>query len=103
MIRVIVERGAKFKVRIEGHTDDVPISKKSKFKSNWELSGARAAHIAALFDQMGFSKSNLIAVGFGDSRPLNLYRSPSGEIDFEAQRKNRRVVLTVYDETNKAD
>jgi chemotaxis protein MotB len=97
MIAIIKEKGPKLKIRVEGHTDDTPVTQKSRFRSNWELSGARASHIITMFESMGFPTENLLAIGYGSSRPLLPNRNPAGERDIEAQRRNRRVVLTVYD------
>ena len=98
MISIIQEKSPNIKVRIEGHTDDNPI-RSGRFKSNWELSGARAAHIAALFEKYGMDPKNLIAIGYGESRPLKPNREPSGIADREAQKINRRVVITLYEDT----
>ena len=35
-------------IRVDGHTDDVPLSKKGKYKNNWELSTVRATNVATL-------------------------------------------------------
>jgi chemotaxis protein MotB len=57
-------------IRVEGHTDDVPIDNK-RFPSNWELSGARAVNVVKYFISKGnISPERLSATGYGDSRPL---------------------------------
>jgi chemotaxis protein MotB len=96
MVKVIKEKGHNFKIRVEGHTDDTPIGVKSRFVSNWELSGARAAYIISVFEKNGFDTKNLVAVGYGPSRPIVENRMPSGEKNFEGQRQNRRVVLSIF-------
>lgn len=92
---IIKEKGSHLKIQVEGHTDDNPISN-SKYKSNWELSGARAAHIVSLFESAGLPEKNLMAIGYGSSRPIAANRSPSGEKDSQAQQQNRRVVLSLF-------
>jgi chemotaxis protein MotB len=80
-------------IRVEGHTDNVPISAalKGKYFSNWELSAARAASVVRYF-QMGEHKIEplrLEAVGFGEFRPL----APN-DSDANKQR-NRRVEIVL--------
>jgi chemotaxis protein MotB len=96
VIQTLKEKAPQMKVRVEGHTDDIPIRAGRRFRTNWELSGARAAHIVTLFEKAGYPVENLIAVGYGSSRPIAANRTPAGEADREGQRRNRRVVLTVY-------
>lgn len=96
MSKVILSKAPGMKVRIEGHTDDNPI-RTGRFKTNWELSGARAAHIASLFEKQGFNPTHLIAIGYGESRPLKPNRTPAGAADVAAQQANRRVIITLYE------
>jgi chemotaxis protein MotB len=57
-------------IRVEGHTDDVPIENK-RFPSNWELSVARAVNVVKYFISKGnISPERLFAAGYGDSKPL---------------------------------
>lgn len=58
-------------IRVEGHTDDVPIENK-RFPSNWELSVARAVNVVNYFISKGnISPEWLSAAGYGDSKPLH--------------------------------
>ncbi len=78
-------------VRVEGHTDDRPIST-AQFPSNWELSGARASsvirHILATND---FDSDRFMAVGYGDTRPIVPNDSP------ENWQRNRRVEIVILE------
>lgn len=76
-------------VRIEAHTDDAPLGG-GRFRNNWELSAARAATVAALFEQgHGYRPDLLTAAGLASARPL----FPN---DTEAHREaNRRVELVL--------
>lgn len=57
-------------IRVEGHTDDIPINN-HRFSSNWELSSARAvAVVKYLIYKKGISPERLSAAGYGESRPL---------------------------------
>jgi chemotaxis protein MotB len=76
-------------VRIEGHTDDTPI-RTSRFRSNWELSTARATQVIAyLQNEMGLPASRLSAAGYGEFHPRVPNTSP------EARAENRRVDLVI--------
>ena len=57
-----------YKVKIEGHTDDSPIHTE-RFPSNWELSASRAAEVARMFVESGFSPENLSIEGLAQFRP----------------------------------
>lgn len=74
-------------VRIEGHTDNVPISTE-KYPSNWELSALRAIQVLRYFEnEVGVKSTRLIAVGYGDTRPI----VPNDS--HENRRRNRRVEI----------
>jgi chemotaxis protein MotB len=78
-----------FQIRVEGHTDNVPIHKNG-FKSNWELSTARATEVVALLiERYGFDPTQVSAAGYSQYRPLG-----SNETE-EGRRTNRRVDLVV--------
>jgi chemotaxis protein MotB len=55
-------------VRVEGHTDNRPIST-ATFPSNWELSAARAASVVHLFARAGVEPARLTVIGLGEFRP----------------------------------
>ncbi len=84
------------KILIEGHTDDIPINK-DLIASNWELSGLRAGAVARLFEGVGFSRQQIMVIGWGETRPLVPNRDPSGAILPTNQAQNRRVVLQIMD------
>ncbi len=73
-------------VRIEGHTDNLPINTE-QFPSNWELSAARAAAVLRFFQEHGLDPRRMSAVGMGEWRPL-----ASNDSVAERQR-NRRVEI----------
>ena len=76
-------------VRIEGHTDDTPI-RNPRFRSNWELSTARATQVIAyLQNDLGLAASRLSAAGYGEFHP----RGPNTSA--EARAENRRVDLVI--------
>jgi chemotaxis protein MotB len=73
-------------LRIDGHTDRVPIST-ARFPSNWELSAARAIAIVKFLTQAGIPPRRLAANGFGEHHPLDPGSSP------EALARNRRIEI----------
>jgi chemotaxis protein MotB len=75
-------------VRVEGHTDDLPIAT-ARFPSNWELSTARAAAVVRVLVGAGMAPSRLSVAGFADARPLR------PEPTAEARAANRRVEIVV--------
>jgi chemotaxis protein MotB len=78
-------------VRVEGNTDNVPISN-SQFPSNWELSSARATGVARyLVEEKGLQPKRISALGYGEYRP----KFPN---DTDAHRAgNRRVDVVILD------
>jgi len=76
-------------VLVEGHTDDRPMTG-DKFRSNWELSAARAFSVIRYFiEQEKISAERLSAVGYGEYRPL--YPNDTEE----NRAKNRRIEINI--------
>ena len=73
-------------LRVDGHTDDVPISG-GRFADNWELSSARATSVVKFLIEEGVPPQRLVAAGFGEFQPLD----PT-DTD-EARARNRRIEL----------
>ncbi|WP_323041939.1 peptidoglycan -binding protein [Gemmobacter sp.] len=75
-------------LRVDGHTDNVPLSGLGEFADNWELSQARALSVVRYMqDQLGFPPERLAATGFGEYRPVAQGDSA------EARAQNRRIEL----------
>jgi len=86
---VLRDNMAQFNVGIEGHTDNVPI-KQSGWKSNWELSTARALSVLHyLANEQGISPERLSAIGYGEYRPLASNETKDG------RKQNRRVEIVI--------
>jgi chemotaxis protein MotB len=82
-------------VRVEGHTDDVPIHT-DRYRSNWELSTARATNVVAFLAGAGVAPGRLSASGYGEFRP----RAPN---DSGANRtRNRRVDIVILNAVTNA-
>ena len=76
-------------MRIEGHTDNVPIHN-SRFASNWELSTARASDlIKQLVDTYHFEPERLLAAGYAEFHPVDTKSTPDGRAH------NRRVDIVI--------
>lgn len=75
-------------IRVEGYTDDRPIST-LRFPSNWELSAARAASVVHLFASKGIAPDRLAMIGYGEYRPHQSNATEAG------RNANRRVVLII--------
>ena len=79
-------------VKVEGHTDNVPVAFSERFKSNWDLSAARAAAIADyLLTSSTLEAGSIQIAGFADTRPLDTNATPNG------RSRNRRIEVIVDD------
>jgi chemotaxis protein MotB len=82
-------------VRIEGHTDNVPI-KTNEFKSNWELSVRRATEVVRYFvEKRGLSPERISATGYAEYRPIVQNNSPKNKS------LNRRIEIIVVKSNEK--
>lgn len=76
-------------VYVEGHTDDEPI-RRSSWRSNWELSTARATEVIHFFiEQAEVNPERLAATGYGEFRPVVSNDTQEGRM------KNRRVEIVI--------
>jgi len=86
-VRVVGPR--RVRVRIEGHTDNVPIHN-SRFASNWELSTSRATEIIKLLiTRYGIAPARLSASGYGEYYPVASNATADGRA------MNRRIDLVI--------
>jgi chemotaxis protein MotB len=75
-------------IRVDGHTDNLPLSGTGRYRDNWELSQARAlAVVRYMIDDLGFPAGRVAATGFADTRPVAAGDTP------EARALNRRIEL----------
>ena len=83
-----IPAGLNWIIRVDGHTDDVPLSGTGDFRDNWELSQARALSVVRyMTETLGFPPDRLAAAGFGQYQPVAIGTSP------EARAQNRRIEL----------
>ena len=76
-------------IQIEGHTDNRPLGRTVRFKSNWELSSARAFSVLQFFVREGVAPEKLSAVGYGEFKPIKSNETPEGRSG------NRRIEINI--------
>ncbi|WP_439271505.1 peptidoglycan -binding protein [Pseudochrobactrum sp. HB0163] len=74
-------------LRVDGHTDNVPLSGTGRYRDNWELSSARATAVVKFLIANGVPANRLVAAGFGEFQPLEADDSA------DARSRNRRIEL----------
>ena len=74
-------------LRVDGHTDNKPLSGTGRYRDNWELSSARSTSVVKFLIANGVPANRLVAAGFGEFQPLD-----EADTD-EARKKNRRIEL----------
>ena len=74
-------------LRVDGHTDNVPLSGTGRIRDNWELSSQRAISVVKFLVAQGVPAERLVAAGFGEFQPLE-----AGDTQ-EARARNRRIEL----------
>jgi len=78
----------KDELRVGGHTDNVPIRTK-RFRSNGELSAARAVNVTELIVKMGMSAQNISAAAYADTQPVATNDTEEGRA------QNRRIEIAL--------
>lgn len=78
-------------IRIEGHTDAIPISGSltQRYPTNWELSAARAINVARYLQKQAINPAHLSAAGFGEFKPV------ADNATLEGRAKNRRIEIVL--------
>jgi chemotaxis protein MotB len=74
--------------QVAGHTDNIPI-KSVRFRSNWDLSTARAVEVVNFMISSGMEPKRLSAAGYADQAPV----APNDTVENKA--KNRRIEITL--------
>ncbi len=90
-LAVVLKEQKDVSVMVEGHTDDVPISKGTTgMKDNWDLSVLRATSITRILTTNGADPKNILPAGRGENSPVAEGKTA------EARKKNRRteIILT---------
>ncbi|MBY2914844.1 MULTISPECIES: peptidoglycan -binding protein [Rhizobium] len=74
-------------LRVDGHTDNVPLAGTGRYRDNWELSSARAISVVKFLIAQGVPADRLVAAGFGEFQPIAPGETP------DARSTNRRIEL----------
>jgi chemotaxis protein MotB len=78
------------KIRVEGHTDNLPMSKNSRYPSNWELSGARAASVVRFFiERCHLNPMRFAIAGYAEYHPIQ------SNLPIMGRSANRRVEIII--------
>ena len=78
------------KIKVSGHTDNVPLIFGSNYRDNWDLAAARSASVVQAFAENGtISEDRLEAISYGESRPIEPNETPDGRA------KNRRIEIEI--------
>ncbi len=78
----------KYKLLVEGHTDNLPI-KNRHYRDNWELSVTRAANVVRFLEGEGIDPKRLVAKGYGEFHPITTNATKEG------QQLNRRTEVVI--------
>ncbi|WP_105383271.1 peptidoglycan -binding protein [Neorhizobium alkalisoli] len=74
-------------LRVDGHTDNSPLSGIGRYRDNWELSSARATSVVKYLISKGVPSNRLVAAGFGEFQPIAQGDTP------DVKSQNRRIEL----------
>jgi chemotaxis protein MotB len=98
VIAKIIKEYPRRTVRVEGHTDNVPIGGllQARYPSNWELSAARAARAVRYLHATGMDPTKFQVVGYGSQRPVIAREDP------DARSRNRRIEIVLVPEEREA-
>lgn len=101
MIDIIKTFNSDFRIVVEGHSDNLPLSHNNPYKNHWSLAGARASSVAERFQYFGFPNENIRVVSHGSTRPIAPNQDKSGKPILENTQLNRRVILKVIQPLDK--
>lgn len=76
-------------IRVEGHTDNVPVKASASYADNWALSALRASTVVSLLVGKGVDPKNVAAVGFGEHYPVQSNETEAGR----AANRRTEIVL----------
>lgn len=96
----LVPLAGKYRFAVEGHSDDRPVGPAAHFRSNWELSSARALEVRDHLESIGVPKDRIRVEAYADTRPLTVEQlrelglaNPSAD---EIRARSRRVVIRLF-------
>ena len=96
ILEILSKTDRKYSLAFEGHTDDVPVGKSSKFRDNWDLSSARGVALLVEMSHMGVPEGRMSVAGYAHTRPKQTFVGKIGAELESARTANRRVVIRVF-------
>jgi chemotaxis protein MotB len=94
VMKVIATTPVKYNLRIEGHTDDLPMLG-PHYRSNWELASGRGIALLQQFAQKGVKEERISIVSYAHTRPKKPIVGLKGQELIAARASNRRVVIRI--------
>ncbi len=94
LLKVLARTDKKYKLSLEGHTDDVP--PKNTKQNNWTLSSQRGLAFLLELKKWGVPEHRMNVAGFAHTKPKVPLDGKSGVALAEARSQNRRVIVRVY-------
>ncbi len=76
-------------IRVEGHTDNVPVRSGAAYRDNWDLSSLRASTVVQVLVGAGVDPLNIATVGYGEHRPV----TSNDEAEGRAGNRRTEIVL----------
>jgi len=96
IVEILSKTDKKYLINFEGHTDDVPMKKNTKYRDNWDLSAARGTSLLEKMKQLGVEENRMGVAGYAHTRPKIIIENKKDKELEEARTANRRVVIRVY-------
>lgn len=93
VLKIIAAAPEKYNIELEGHTDDLALSGRGRFKNNWELSSARGLALLSQLENKGVRENRMQIRSFAHTKPKIQYAKLSGPELEKARAANRRVVI----------
>lgn len=93
ILGIIARAPRRYRIAVEGHTDDVPLRGTGRYRSNWDLSAGRSISLVNTLRKKGVKKSRMRVVSFADTKPKISPRNKKGAALQKARAANRRVVV----------
>lgn len=95
VLDLIAKSSKDYRITIEGHTDDTPLGRSSRYKNNWELSSARGVSMLHLFKTKGIKQDKMRVISYADTKPKLQVAGKRGKDLKSARSQNRRIVVRI--------
>ena len=86
----VLAKNTDIAIRVEGHTDNVPLKGSGDMKDNWDLSVLRATNVAKIIQNNGVTATRIIASGRGESMPI----ADNTSTDGKARNRRTEIILS---------